>query len=166
MRTSLLLLLVALLPGTAHAKPAAAGPIDQAVSRLVQLYGDGIAVNEPEFRSITYGHFFDEESADAIAMFSIEGFGGSNDHGEYIAFFQGVEPYQANGRKTRPFKLIATMQVGGREWRTFDWKSLAVRPGEVTISGKAWQPEDPGCCPSRTFTTSFRLREGRIVEAD
>ncbi|HWQ08373.1 MAG TPA: hypothetical protein VN436_04675 [Holophaga sp.] len=165
MRTSLLLLLVALLPGTAHAKPAP-GPIDQAVSRLIQLYGDGIAVSEPEFRSIAYGHFFDAESADAIALFSLEGFDGSNYHGEYIAFFQGVEPYQANGHRTRPFKLIATMQIGGREWRTFDWKSLSVRPGEVTISGKAWADQDPGCCPSRPFTTAFRLREGRIVEGD
>lgn len=166
MRLVFLLVVTTVFPFYAKAAQPVPDLPDKAILQLINLYSDGIAQSCPEFRCIKYGHFFDESSDDAIAMFSLEGFGGGNGHGEYIAFFQGVEPYEANGERTSPYRLIATMQIGGRWWRTFDWKSLSIAPGRARISGKIWRSEDPGCCPSAPFTTTFQLQEDRVVESD
>jgi len=166
MRATVLFLPLALLSVAARSEQPAPRLPDDVLPRLVELYSDGVAQGLPELQRVQYGHFFEEESDDAIALFSLEGFGGGNEHGEYIAFFQGVEPYEANGERTRPYRMVATMQIGGRWWRTFDWKSLAIEPGVARISGKAWRTEDAGCCPSAPVTATFRLKDGRILESD
>lgn len=166
MRTAPLVMAIMLLSVYSQAEPPVSKLPGTAISQLAKLCSDGIAQNSPEFRHVKYGHFFEEDSDDAIAMFSVEGFGGGNGHSEYIAFFQGVEPYEANGAKTKPYMLVALMQIGGRWWRSFDWKSLSIAPGAATISGKAWRSEDAGCCPTAPFTATFRLKDNRIVESD
>ncbi len=77
---------------------------------------------------MSYGRVFGGGADDAVALFSIEGYGGTNYHAEYLAFFAFVPPDKAAGRRTRPFRLVAVAQVGGRGWSTFDYRNVLIRP--------------------------------------
>jgi hypothetical protein len=78
----------AVADGTSDASAA----INRDVESLVQLLGDGVSVGYPEFRSISFGKILGSEREDAVALFSIEGFGGGNGHFEYLAIFEAVDP--------------------------------------------------------------------------
>lgn len=149
------------------AQAAVAAPdrrvIERAVSALVTQFSDGIAVNYPEARHIAFGQMFGTDSQDAIAFFGIEGLHGGNNFTEYVAFFTSVPPDAVAGRRTRPFRLIAVAKIGERGWRTFNWRSVAIKSEEITVSGKEWR-NDALCCPSEFITATFRIDNGSIVE--
>ena len=140
--------------------------VDYAVSALIKQFGDGLSVSYPQQRQILWGKVFDFDSEpradDAIAFFAIEGFGGGNDHAEYLAFFVAVSPTPAG--KTLPYRLEAVTQIGGRGWRTFDWDTAVIRPNEITVSGKQLGEKDGFCCPSVPIAVTFRVVKGSIVE--
>jgi hypothetical protein len=139
-------------------------PIERAVTTLVTNLSDGIAVNYPEFRFIRFGRLLGGETDDAVAYFSIEGFGGSNYHAEYLAIFASVPREHANGRTTRPYRLVAVSKIGGRGWRTLDWETTVLKPSSITVSGKRWLENDPGCCASKPFATTFHIKDDILVE--
>ena len=139
-------------------------PITRAISALANQFSDGIAVSYPEVRLVRFGHLFGNESNDAVAFFSIEGFGGSNYHAEYLAIFESVPNERANGKRTHPYRLVAVSKIGGRGWRTFDWESSALKSESVTVSGKQWLDNDPGCCASDSITVTFHIKDDSIVE--
>ena len=153
---------------TASITALAAGPqraaIDQDISQLVNLFGDGIAVSAPYQRHIVYGKVLGSVRDDAVAFFSIEGFHGGNYHAEYVAIFEALNPERMNGRNTKPFRLIGVTQIGGRGQRTLDWKSAKLTQGSVTVSGKKWADADAGCCPSISTTAKFRVSGSSVFE--
>ena len=139
--------------------------IEKDVERLVSLFGDGVAVSYPRFRHTTFGKIFGSKREDAIALFNIEGFHGGNYHAEYLAFFEAVEPDHVAGYTNRLFRLVAVTQIGGRMWRSFDWKTIKLGSGSVTLSGKKWGPQDAACCPTVPIQVAFRVKEGFISES-
>jgi hypothetical protein len=61
--------------------------------------------------------------------------------------------------------LLAFAQIGGREWRSYDYDSVELGRSAVTVSGKAYGDDDPACCPSVPIRTTFRYDPERgIVE--
>lgn len=155
-----LLGLLLLTAGPIHAAPLDTKPIHNAISVLINQFSDGHAVSYPEFRKIHFTRLFDDEADSAIAFFSIEGFDGGNYHAEYMAVFAPV----STAKKARPYRLIGVTQIGGRGWRTFDWRSLIISEDTVTISGMAWQDKDPSCCPSAPINITFQIQRSGISE--
>lgn len=147
---------------TVSAAPVPEASLDRDISRLVELFSDGQAYNDPAFRHVVYGKVFGGSRNDAIALFSIEGFQGGNLHAEYLAFFQAIEPQ--GGSAAQPFRLVAVTQIGGRGSRTFDWETARLGPGGVRLVGKRWGPDDASCCPSLPVSVSFRVKEGWVRE--
>jgi len=140
-------------------------PIKSAVSALVDQFGDGIAIGYPKYRHIQFGHIFSPSSKDAVAFFAIEGFEGTNDYAEYLAVFQAIPPDSFLGRATRPYRLIAVMQIGGKSWRIFDWEAVVLKHESITVAGTKWVDGDAGCCPSQPITVTFRVQHGSMREA-
>jgi len=135
------------------------------VSALIAQFSDGPAISYAKFRYIVLGHVIDDsKSDDAIAFFSIEGFHGGNYNAEYMAVFAAVEPDFFYGKVTHSFRLVSVIQIGGRGWRTFDWKTAVLRPNRITVSGWAWGDRDPMCCASKPITVTFRVVNDNLVE--
>lgn len=146
------------------AAPADEQQIDLSIAALVGQFSDGIAVGLEQYRQIGFGRVFGGPRDDAVAWFSVEGFDGTNYHAEYLAFFAAVPPDEVAGHKTRPYRLVAVTQVGGRGWRSFDGRSMVIRPQGVSLRGKAWGAQDPGCCPSQPIVATFVVHDGSIAE--
>jgi hypothetical protein len=127
--------------------------INQQIDALISVFTDGVAVSYPEFRLVKYGNIFEGKS-DAVAFFGIEGFGGSNVHFEYIAFFSEVSNtvLQKNHKK---YQLIAVKKIGGRGWRTFDWKNAKIKGRSVEVLVTSYKDSDPMCCPSLHGNATF-----------
>ena len=165
MRRTLIFVLALVVAMTAAAAPPPKVLIEKDVDQLVALFSDGIAVGYPKYRHIEFGKIFGSDRDDAIALFNVEGFHGGNYHAEYLAFFESVEQDQVAGRTTRPFRLVAVTQIGGRSWRSFDWKTIKLGSGFVTLSGAKYGPDDAACCPSVPILVTFRVKEGFISES-
>ena len=165
MRCVLIFVLALMIAITVGAAPSRKELVEKDIDQLVALFSDGIAVGYPKYRQIEFGKIFGSDQEDAIALFNIEGFHGGNDHAEYLAFFQSVEQDQAAGRTTRPFRLVAVTQIGGRSWRSFDWKTIKLGSGFVTLSGTQYGPDDAACCPSVPILVTFYVKKGLISES-
>ena len=135
--------------------------VNAELGKLVDLLGDGIACEYPSFRAVKFGKLFQQGEDGVVALFSIEGFGGGNNNSEYLAIFEAVPRGGPARKKSKKYRLVAVTQIGGRWWRTFDNQSVVLGPSRVQISGKNWQPEDPGCCPSQAFTATFKIDQGK-----
>lgn len=145
--------------------PDASAAIDRDVESLVQLLGDGVSVGYPEFRSVSFGKILGSEREDAVALFSIEGFHGGNVHFEYLAIFEAVEPAILGAKHSKSYRLAAVSRIGGRGWRTFDFKSVALLRNGVRLTGKKATDSDPSCCPSVPIQVLFRIDRDRIIES-
>jgi hypothetical protein len=165
MRYTLIYLLIFVVSISARASLSPQAFIQKDVDRLVALFSDGIAVNYPEYRHIEFGKIFPSGRDDAIVLFNVEGFQGGNDHAEYLAFFESFEQAQIAGVMSHPFRLVAVTQIGGRGWRSFDWKKVKLGSGCVSLDGLKCGPNDPECCPSVPIRVTFRVTEGFIAES-
>ena len=165
MRRALVFSLVLLAAVVTSGAPSRNTLIEKEVERLVALFSDGIAVEYHPYRHIEFGKIFGSDQEDAIALFSIEGFHGGNDHAEYLAFFQSVEQGQVPSQKPRPFRLVAVTQIGGRSWRSFDGEKIKLGSGFVTLHGKKYGPDDAACCPSVPIQITFQVTKGVISES-
>jgi hypothetical protein len=165
MRYALIFLLTLLATVVAMAAPSQKELIGKEVDHLVALFSDGIAVEYHPYRDIEFGKIFGSNQEDAVALFSIEGFHGGNDHAEYLAFFQSVEQDQVPNQKPRPFRLVAVTQIGGRSWRSFDGEKIKLGLGFVTLNGARYGPEDAACCPSVPMQVTFHVKKGVISES-
>lgn len=138
----------------------------RALDSLIFLYGDGIASTyEGSPNVIRYGRIFGGKRLDAVAYFSLEGQGGSNHHQEYIAFFRAVEYADIADKKSRPYQLIATKQIGARGWRWMDAESMRIVKGKLLISGNQMGDGDALCCPSTPINLTLLVdNEDEIME--
>lgn len=164
---TLAFLLSLFMTGTPLAATSNRQSIEHAVSALIVQFSDGIAETYSEEPPvIKYGRILDNESDGAVAFFSLDGFGGSNHHVEYVAFFASVSHTNIAGKESHPYRLIAVSTIGARGWRTFNWKSAVIKHSSVIVSGKEMQSGDGLCCPSAPISTTFHVDHfyGSIVE--
>ncbi|PXX43123.1 hypothetical protein [Undibacterium pigrum] len=148
------------------ATPAQQAAMKAELARLITQFGDGIAETYSGNPSvIKYGQLFDDNKNDAVVLFNLEGFGGSNHQAEFIAFFQEQAPADIAGKHSRPYRLVAVTKLGQRGWRAFDFASASIRQHAVTLKGVETGAGDALCCPSVEITRTFHIDEyGHIVE--
>jgi len=140
--------------------------LERALAQLVTLLSDGYAQAYPDYRALRVGHLFPHDALDAVALFSIEGFAGTNDHNEYLAYFSGVAPVREGKAPPKRFQLLAFAQIGGRAWRSFEYESATLGASSVTVAGKAYGENDASCCPSVPIRATFRYDPERGIVED
>lgn len=160
----ILVLTMAAMAATA-AQPAPK-PLRDQVGRLIALLRDSHASGYPEatlFQSLALGH----DRTVAAAVFTIEGFGGGNNHTQFFALFE-QEPGADDG--PGHFSLIDVIPVGGKGWRAIHGLDIAVsreeKTGRVQLSFPALEvaPGDAANFPSRKTIIRLVL-DGRLSEA-
>jgi len=86
---------------------------------------------------------------DFLALFTLEGPRGGNDHVTFLAAF-------LSGAPGRP----VVVEAGRRGER--DPVSIAARRGEIALDVLEYRPRDPMCCPSGKGRRVYRLSGGRL----
>jgi len=86
---------------------------------------------------------------DFLALFTLEGPRGANDHVTFLAAF-------LSGAPGRPI----VVEAGRRGER--DPVSIEARRGEITLEVLEYLPRDPMCCPSGKGRRSYRLTGGKL----
>jgi len=86
---------------------------------------------------------------DFLALFTLEGPRGGNDHVTYLAAF-------LSGAPDRPI----VVEAGRRGDR--DPVSIEARRGQISLDVLEYLPRDPMCCPSGKGRRVYRLSAGRL----
>lgn len=134
------------------------------VDRLTELLRDSHAVGYPP---ATFAQVIDlrADRQLVLAVFTVQGFGGGNNHSQYLAAFETDD-------ETKPphYSLIDVIHVAGKGWRGIEKLNARVsqqsKSGIVSIDIDALEvaPEDPPNFPSRKSVISLVLSQGRLVE--
>ena len=134
------------------------------VQRLTELLKDSYAVGSPDSIMV---QMVKQGAGDnlALVIFSIEGFGGGNNHTQYRAAFN-VDTDDAG--KRQHFTLIDVIPIAGKGWRGMqalnDKVSVNSTRGEKTISLQALEvtATDAPNFPSKKVTINILLDDGRL----
>ena len=139
--------------------------IDQ-VQRLTELLRDSYAVGYPAATMVQMVKLSKDEEL-VLTVFTVEGFGGGNNHMQYFAAFQldtdedGKHPH---------FTLIDVIPIAGKGWRGVQSLKAKVasgsEAGEKIISFEAYDvvEDDAPNFPSKKVTVSLLLKDGRLSE--
>ena len=170
MPKKLVVLLFCLLSVTVIAAPIttqAPKVLTDQVQRLTELLRDSYAVGNPD--SIMVQMVKHGEGVNlALVIFTIEGFGGGNNHTQYLAAFN-VDTDDAG--KRLHFTLIDVIPIAGKGWRGIQALNAKVSVnstrGEKTISLQALEvtAADAPNFPSKKVTVNILLKEGRLSES-
>ncbi len=140
--------------------PSRSPKLDTEISKLVDLYSDGLSYDRLQWRHVVNGPLFDDDRPAAVVFFTLAGVGLTNGYREYMAIFargEGRDLSKVGGPKERPFHLVATGQVGGKWSRTLDWQTARISRGSIVVKGKRWSKDDPGCCPGMPIEVTFAV---------
>jgi hypothetical protein len=113
LRTAALLLSLALVAAPAHAATAVPKPLLAQVARLVELLRDSYATGYPEATMVQMVSPSQDRKL-ALAVFTIEAFGGGNNHQQFLAVFEH-ELDKAGHREH--YTLVDVMPIGAKGWR-------------------------------------------------
>lgn len=106
-----------------------------------------------EARKIIYGDLDGDGDEDAAAQFTIEGMGGGNNYGFYLAVFKNE-----NGK----LKGVTDDVIGGKMNR--DVTFTKIENGKMFFDTKGYAEDDGACCPSIESKTTYVLEEDKLVE--
>lgn len=106
-----------------------------------------------EARIILYGDLDGDGDEDAAAQFTVEGMGGGNNYGFYLAVFRND-----NGK----FTAVTDEVIGGKLRR--DVEFTKIENGRMYFDTKSYAADDGACCPSIEGKTSYVLEGNKIVE--
>jgi hypothetical protein len=164
-RPAALLLCLTLAASTAHAAPPAPKPLVAQVERLVELLRDSYATGYPEATMVQMVSPAKGRKL-ALAVFTIEAFGGGNNHQQFFAVF---EHELDKAEKREHYTLIDVMPIGGKGWRAImDLKaktqtSKNSREIQFLIPALEVGPDDAPNFPSRKATIKLVLGD-RLTE--
>ncbi|ABE47073.1 hypothetical protein [Polaromonas sp. JS666] len=160
----LMALALALHPAHAAAPPAPKALIEQ-VERLTQLLKDSHAVGYPP-ATMVQNVKFTRYREGAIVVFNIEGFGGGNNHSQYLALFE-VD----SDDKTNPYyTLLDFVHIGGKGWRGVEELNARTtqaskgRDMVIEIDALEVGPEDAPNFPSKKIVIRLAVHGGRLNE--
>ena len=139
-------------------------PLLVQIQRLGELLRDSSASWYRESTQVQFVKPRKEEEM-ALAVFTVEGFGGGNGHVQYLAAFS----VEGSG-STQHFSLIDVLQVGGKGWRGIQQLNARLSPGpargelRIKLDAMTVGPDDAPNFPSQTSTIELALKAGRLTE--
>lgn len=152
--------------GTAFAAgpPLARKPLLAQVQRLTELLRDSHAVGYP---NATMAQAIDLRGGRqlALAVFTVEGFGGGNNHSQFLAVFETDD-------ETKPphYSLIDVIHIAGKGWRGIEKLNARVfqppKSGDINVEIDALEvgPDDSPNFPSNKTVIRLVLSQGRLTE--
>lgn len=164
----LFLFLCVVTSGLVSAAPAsikAPKPLLAQVERLTELLRDSYAVGYPDATMVQLVKGREDEDL-ALVVFTVEGFGGGNNHTQYFAAFTS----ETNDKGKQHFSLIDVMPIAGKGWRGVMNLNAKVtrnpKTGETLIAfdGLEVAGDDAPNFPSKKVTINLLLKGGRLVE--
>jgi len=151
---------------TASAAPAAPPKLLTAqVERLVALMRDSYATGYPEATLVQMVSPSKGRNL-ALTVFTIESFGGGNNHQQFFAVF---EHEVDKAEKREYYRLIDVMPIGGKGWRAVMELNAKTQKGknssevQILIPALEVGPDDGPNFPSRKTTIKLVLGE-RLTE--
>lgn len=126
--------------------------------KVIERYIAGVAkVSDAEeykeARKIIYGDLDGDGDEDAAAQFTIEGMGGGNNYGFYLAVFRNE-----NGK----LKGVTDDAIGGKLNR--DVTFTKIENGKMFFDTKGYAEDDGACCPSIEGKTTYILENDKLKE--
>lgn len=104
-------------------------------------------------RKILRGDVDGDRKTDLVVLYTLEGFGGGNDHRQYIAIFLG---------KGKGFRYATNDVVGGKFYRGVELRSITA--GKIDLDTMEYRKTDAACCPSKKGKTSYIFSKGKLKE--
>lgn len=160
-----ILIIFSLLSSFAYASPDNKVPVAMVkqVAHLTELLRDSYAVGYPEATMYQSLHFKNGTDI-ALAVFTVEGFGGGNNHQQFLAVF-----YPENEQGKQHFVFGDVMQIGGKGWRSIE--SLQAKASQlnsrhyvITLPALENGPDDAPNFPSIKSKISVTLKDGKLSE--
>lgn len=107
----------------------------------------------PDARKIVEGDLNRDGTSDVVALYTIEGQNGTNNHVQYLAAFLRTKG-----------QLVATAHasVGGKNYRDVELESI--KDGTIQLTTLNYARNDPACCPSKKGSTKYVLANGKLRE--
>jgi hypothetical protein len=159
------LIILSLISGLAHAAPDNKVPsaMLKQVEHLVELLRDSYATGYPEATMYQLVHV-NKDTDIALSVFTIEGFGGGNNHQQFLAVFY---PEKEQGKQHFVFGDV--IQIGGKGWRSIQSlqaKASQLNHQQILISLPALEngPDDGANFPSVKTKVSLTLKDGKLSE--
>lgn len=140
-------------------------PLLAQVQRLTELLRDSYAVWYPDATVAQFVKVREDEEL-ALVVFTVEGFGGGNNHTQYFAVFTP----EIDEKGKQHFSLIDVMPIAGKGWRgvmNLNAKVTRNPKGSETLiafAGLEVAGGDAPNFPSKKVTINLLLKGGRLVE--
>lgn len=106
-------------------------------------------------RRFCFGDLDGDGKEDIAALYTLESFCCGNSYQFYLAVFL---------KSGAGFKLAASEKVGGKGERGVDFN--AIKGARILLKTDEYLPGDPMCCPSGKGSTTYTLKNGKLVESD
>ena len=151
---SIVVVCLVVLPGAARAQGGDTQK-NEVVEQFIASEAKRLGGDEfPEARSIKRTGEAGAGLIAIVALYTIEGVGGSNNYTQYrVAFINA-------GKGVRPTKPVS---AGGKLYRAVELE--AVDAHQIVLKTTRYADKDPACCPTMAGSTSYRLAGGKLVEA-
>jgi hypothetical protein len=137
------------------------------VQRLTDLLRDEQAVIYPQATLVQTLSRPDGQAL-TLVVFTLEGFGGGNNHTQYLAVFS---PGKASKSGPAHFQLLDVLPIGGKGWRAVTKLDARLSAGSAADGGIAIaldalevSASDPPNFPSKKATVQLLLKSGRLTE--
>ncbi|QDL52754.1 hypothetical protein [Rhodoferax aquaticus] len=163
---TLLCLVSPLSAAFAVGPPLAQKPLLLQIQRLTDLLRDSQAVGYP---NATMAQAIELQSGRqlVLAVFTIEGFGGGNNHSQFLAAFE-------TDTETKPthYRLLDVIKVAGKGWRGIEKLNARVLQApksqdiRVEIDALEVGPDDPPNFPSIKTVVRLVISKGRLTEIE
>jgi hypothetical protein len=135
------------------------------VQKLGDLISDGYAVR---FEGATYFHDIrlKDRNKLVLSVFTMEGFGGGNNHGQFLAIFEE----NLNENNVPYYTYLDHIAIGGKGWRGVELLNTKVvenkKNNELNISFEALEvgENDAPNFPSKKVVVKVVYAKGELVE--
>lgn len=119
---------------------------------IVRQASENKAVEYEEARKVIKADLNDDSREDAVVLYTLESFKGTNLHFQYLAVFMSS---QNSG-----LKYVTQEKIGGKNIRAVELESVA--NGKVNLVTRDYLPDDASCCPSKKGKAEVVLYENKF----
>lgn len=140
-------------------------PLVTQVQRLTELLRDSYATWYPDATMVQLVKIREGDEL-ALVIFTVEGFGGGNNHTQYFAAFAP----ETDEKGKQHFSLIDVMPIAGKGWRgVMNLNAKVTRNPKsnetlIAFDGLEVTGDDAPNFPSKKVTINLLLKGGRLVE--